>query len=370
MNVLFDARPIRAPHTGVATYCSEFISHFSNSESIELSPYFQSYKHSNAVAEDFISNLDNIKIYNQSFIPRKLENIFQEFTSLRPFAPHVRSSKFDIVHETYFAKLNSKSKLVSTIHDLIPYQFPHFFNFTNSYFTKRNLRRQVFSSDAIITPSHYTKSQILRLFNVPEEKISVIPLGVSSSVLDTISTQDCYNLTNYFVTVGNIEPRKNHLTAAKAISKLNKFYQFNFKYVVIGRELFNSSSIIEQMTNLLGDNLIITGFLPSSDRNYLLKNSLAHIFSSSYEGFGIPALEAYHLKTLTLLANNSSLTELAVNEWQLFDTFSSDELFLKLKNVVEKNVPSDLVDLQIYFSSNYRWANNISDTIKVYSLLV
>jgi len=370
MNILFDGRPIRHPHTGVATYCSEFILHSFDTKNFNLTPYFQSYKNSNSVAEEFITTSKILKFYKQSFFPRKVENLFQEFTNLRPFSSFCNHSVFDIIHETYFAKLNkldNKSKLVCTIHDLIPLEFPHFFNRTNSFFSKGNLKRQILKSDAVITVSEYTKKVILNSFNVPEEKIFVIPIGVSSSVFSPVPKKNSYNLVDYFVTVGNIEPRKNHLTAAKAIAKLNDYYKSNFKYVVIGRKLFNSESIINKMRKLLGDNLVITDFLPISDRNYLISNSLAHIFPSSYEGFGIPALEAYHLKSLTLLAKNSSLVELAVDPWQLFETFSSDNLFSKLSSIVDKKAPSDLIFKQQEFSNIYRWENNINKTFEVYS---
>ena len=55
------------------------------------------------------------------------------------------------------------------------------------------------------------------------------------------------------------------------------------------------------------------------------------------------------------MANNSSLTELAVDKWQLFETFNSDELADKLLSVVEQSYPSDLIEKSKKSACVYNW---------------
>ena len=331
--------------------------------------YLQSYRNKNMEAETFLRSCNLTDFINQTNFPRKIENLLQEFSSLQPLGLD-EPNRFDVVHQTYFANLNcKKARLVSTVHDVIPIEAPQLFNKMNGFFSKKNLKRQILLSDAIIAVSKYTKDRILAHYDVCESKIHVLPLGIGSEVLKFSCPTTRSKNFNYFLSIGNIEPRKNHLTAARAIAKLNRKLNADFKYIVVGRELFQSDRIVAQLREVLGENLVVTGFLSNSDKLNWLSNATAHIFPSSYEGFGLPALESYHLKIPTLLANNSSLTELAVDAWQLFDTFSSDELFGKLDDIASKASPSALVNAQLDFSKHCSWDVHVNQAFKIYSSL-
>jgi len=290
-----------------------------------------------------------------------------------------RDLKPDIIHETYFARLDGSKnvKKISTIHDVIPIDRPELFSTTNAFFSKKNLERQVKFSDAIITVSNYTRSRVIDLFPDSASKIHVIPVGVSQSLID-YSQNNSLNKNKakpnkgveYIITVGNIEPRKNIETLAKALSIANQKLDNELELIVVGRPNYNEDAIIDFCKKELGNKIKFTGFISEVEKFDLMSNAVAFVFPSEYEGFGIPAVESMMLGVPTLLANNSSLTELAVDKWQLFETFNPDELAGKIMSAAGRSYPSDLIEKSKKSSCNYNWGRISKEISELYMQLV
>ena len=89
----------------------------------------------------------------------KLRNLLWEFI---PYL--TRENKgCDILHETYFANLNYKhNRKIATVHDLIPIDYPKWFNFRLSSMVNRNFKRQANTCSEIVFSSHFTKSRAIK----------------------------------------------------------------------------------------------------------------------------------------------------------------------------------------------------------------
>lgn len=368
MKVLFDFRPVRSPISGVARYCIDLVNSLQCDNKHDVYLYGQNFMQRN---KDLNIIRPEIRNLNESFLfPRKVENIFLE-SGFR--ADILRNSiQVDITHETYFARLDMpNSKKVSTIHDIIPITHPHLFSKRAVLFSKRNFKRQALHSDAIIAPSEHTKNLILSYYPSISDRVKVVPLGVSPTLIDYSTSlsakKNCETNKPYFVIVGNIEPRKNIPTLAKALKDMNDRINSEFELVVIGRNNNKANEIQKKCFDLLQNRIHFTGFIGEREKFNLISNSLGLIFPSIYEGFGIPAIEAMSLSIPTLLANNSSLKELAVDPWQLFDTFNVDELSLKLEDIVYKRFPGLLIERCLDSSKKYTWLESGSQTNEIYS---
>lgn len=317
MKICIDGRPIRDPITGVAAYVLSIL-HCMRESSCEMEAFVQSNMGKNKYLE-LIKNYKNICSVNNSFI----ENIKTELN----ITPKIlKNQKYDIVHETYFSNLpiNADFK-ISTIHDVIPLDFPNFYNFKNRFFSKRNFYRQAHESDLIITVSNYSKSRILNI-SKSNKKVEVMPLAVSDIIKKNKNSHVGNKNDNFYLVIGNIEPRKNLITAAKAVNLINKKRDNKVKLVSVGREIFKSSNILAEVNDILGDNFKYMGFVSQEEKIKLLQQCKALIMPSSYEGFGIPVIEGHIIGCPVLIANNSSLTELAICKEQLFETFDYNEL--------------------------------------------
>ena len=103
----------------------------------------------------------------------------------------------------------------------------------------------------------------------------------------------------------------------------------------------------------------------------MLKNAGVFVLPSLYEGFGIPAVEAYQAGCPVLLADNSSLTELAVDPHQLLASMSARELKQRIKNVLDgaswvaPSVAAGTASL-----APFRWEKVAQDTADVYRVVL
>ena len=375
VKILFDGRPVREPISGVARYCTDLSIALGENSNLNLKVLVQNFLNKNEKLGELISG--GVNMSQLHYVPRKIENLYLECGGdvtlvHRDFQP-------DIVHETYFARLDGPKnvKKISTIHDVIPIDRPELFSTTNAFFSKKNLERQVKFSDAIITVSNYTRSRVIDLFPDSDSKIHIIPVGVSQSLID-YSQNNSLNKNKakpnkgveYIITVGNIEPRKNIETLAKALSIANQKLDNELELIVVGRPNYNEDAIIDICKKELGNKIKFTGFIGEVEKFDLMSNAVAFVFPSEYEGFGIPAIESMMLGVPTLLANNSSLTELAVDKWQLFETFNSDELADKLLSVVEQSYPADLIEKSKKSACVYNWDSISKEISNLYMQVI
>jgi glycosyltransferase involved in cell wall biosynthesis len=265
-----------------------------------------------------------------------------------------------------------KTKKIATIHDIIPITNPELVSKMNAFFSNINFKRQVITSDIIITPSYYTKKMILNYYPDMESKIEVVPLGITDNLVSYINNnrKTERNDSDYFVIVGNIEPRKNLETLSKAIKILNERLRSDFKLKVIGKDSVNAAKIKEFCKRKLGNKVEFLGFMDERKKFDLIKNSLALIFPSTYEGFGIPGIESMALGVPTILADNSSLSELAIDDWQLFETMNSEQLSFKLEDIVKKNIPIDFQKESYKLLEKYNWEKIAIETKKIYESIL
>lgn len=343
MRVLFDGRPIRNPMSGVARYCLNLSNGITNllreEDHITVDVFCQNWRKSNSTFES-VRKTSNASFSCQKNIPPKFANLAFEFCP--SLAKQFYNGPYDIIHETYFANLGSKKseKKIVTVHDLIPIEFPHFFNKRNSYFSKKNFFRQCTEADHIICVSEYTKSKILEYADF-DKPITVLPCGVEAAPTTAIptNTRKLEHLLNdesliNILYVGNIEPRKNLITLAKAVAKLNSTNN-RYRLIIAGYSNFQAHKIITSIQSILDDKTVYLGAVSDIEKWWLLKNADLFVLPSLYEGFGIPVIEAYSAGCLPVFSNCSSLTELAVSDKQLFDPKSISNIAEVISHAID-----------------------------------
>lgn len=204
---------------------------------------------------------------------------------------------------------------VTTIHDLQANHYPQYFNKGRVAWMKTGWLNAVRTSKLIIAISDYVKKDIIDTYRLPNEKVKVIYDAV---VLDTeslapIDTLDKYGIKKgkYYYTVSSLFLHKNLKTAVLALAELKKRGSKAFYPLVIsgigGRKRDELDHLIAE--NGLAKDIVFTSFVNNAERNRLYKECRTFLFTSVFEGFGMPPIEAMAMGTPVLSSAKTSLAE-------------------------------------------------------------
>ena len=201
----------------------------------------------------------------------------------------------------YYVPPFVKGKKVVTIHDMAFRVFPETVRKKTLFFLKAIIKRSIHRADHIITVSEFSKQEIIRFYEVPQDKISVVPNGVDfkkfypekdKQKIENIKRK--YNIFGeYFLYLGTLEPRKNLVRLIEAYAKARKENQ-NFPCLVLaGGKGWMYTEIFQKVEELnLKNNIVFTGYIEDNDVPTLMSGAIAFCFLSLYEGFGMPVIEA------------------------------------------------------------------------------
>jgi glycosyltransferase involved in cell wall biosynthesis len=206
--------------------------------------------------------------------------------------------------------------LVVTVHDIAFLRVPHVTTRRGVSFHRRALDVTRRHADLVITPSSFTRVELIREGFSPED-VHVALLGVdpplSRSEDDIDATVAGVGIHDpYILTVGTIEPRKDLPTIADAVERIRSRRSTNLELVVIGPPGWGTVDRIDRpFVRVLGEQ-------PWSVVDALIRRAGACCIASRYEGFGLPALEAIARGAPLAVAEGSSIEEVVGDAALLF----------------------------------------------------
>ena len=215
---------------------------------------------------------------------------------------------------------------VITVHDLSFLYYPQFLTAESRRYYNDQIAWAVERTDHIIADSRATKSDLVSLLNVPEEKITVVHLAADPSfrpqpeeTASQVAAQ--YDLQpGYVLFVGTLEPRKNVPGLLLAYRKLRDEGATAKPLVLVGGKGWLYEEIFERTTALgLTDHVRFHHQVPDGDLPALYAAAGVLAMPSFYEGFGLPALEAMSCGTPVVVADRSSLPEVVGEAGRLAD---------------------------------------------------
>lgn len=224
---------------------------------------------------------------------------------------------------------------VITIHDLQPIICKNAFPFYYYYYYKFFIKLHLIKSKHIFTVSEKVKSDILKIYNILPEKITITYPGY-----EHLLKYDFTNLTpinfKYAIMYGNISKVKNSIPNIETWLKVNE--SNNLKLLIIGNL---DKSVRKEFNDLVNNNInkiIYLKFIDDLQLFWYLKNSTYLFFNSPNEGFGIPALEAVFFRIPVLYSSNSSISEFINNYGVSVEQGNSVSLSEGLNNILLINV--------------------------------
>lgn len=233
------------------------------------------------------------------------------------------------------------------------------------------------NADTIFAISDYTAQDTANEFGIAEDKIIVAPCGLSkiyqlnAPILEQINGVQLPT-NQYFLHVGNIEPRKNLSFLLKVYERFREITASigsEIKLVLTGGETWKSNAFIKQIRNSsYASEIIILGRVKSEELPSLYRGAAAFIFPSIFEGFGMPVIEALSQGTPVLVHANTSLTQFGDFGATVFNDFEIDIWASKLKEIVlsgQRVEKSDIDKIINYFDWD-RTAKIIGESIGLF----
>lgn len=271
------------------------------------------------------TNLD-LKIFQSRKANQQLSNRF-DYAKLWTPAHHrierlVLSAELfphqlDIFHSPDFiAPIRGAKRHVITVHDLTFLHYPQYLTADSRRYYTNQIAASCHHADAILAVSEATKSDLMSMLNVPENKITIQPHGAGEQYRPMTSAEtekvraELHIPHAYILHVGTWEPRKNIIGLLKAYKMLLDSLPDAPPVLLVGRKgwLFEKSQAeIEALG--INEHIIWRDTVTDAQLPAVYNMATMLVSPSFYEGFGMPALEAMACGIVPIVSNRSSLPE-------------------------------------------------------------
>ena len=260
---------------------------------------------------------------------------------------------------------------VTTFHDL---NLIHTYNSDKNwliYHAKQLVGRFVFKSVAksnnyIITPSQYSKNDLLKFVTIPADKITVT--YESADVSNSPNKPYQHPFKNFIMYVGQQSDYKNIRRLGDAHQQLIKKHP-DLGLILVGRK--NASALQNEayFNSKNYKNILFTDFIPDAQRNWLYTQAAAYIFPSLMEGFGLPGLEAMGYGAPVVSSNATCLPEVYGDAAHYFDPNNTDDIVRAIDEVISNEaLQKDLVEKGYKQLKKYSWHRMAEQTHAVYMM--
>ena len=365
MKVAIDARLYGTEFTGLGRYTMNLVDSLAdidskNQYSILLrDKYYKKLK----LPKNFSKFRAEFPIYSfqeQFYLPVLLNKLSPDITHFPHLnVPVLYGRRFIVtIHDIIMQK---QGRQASTLPFPVYYlkRFP--FKYTAHFAVKR--------SEKIICPSKAVKQEIIDFYKVPEGKIMVTYEGAGKNIkFDKDSKTDH---GKYFFYVGNAYPHKNLKTLIKALKELNKGLDEEVEMFIrtdkneFRERLERYAKQIDAMKHV-----DFVNRLSDSELGELYHKSLAFVFPSFTEGFGLPGLEAIQNRTLLAASDIPVFKEVYGDNALYFDPNDHKDLVKAMRKVLSlsKNERQKRIKESQTLLKSYSWRKMAQETRKVYEL--
>ena len=289
----------------------------------------------------------------------------------------------DLLHSPYFsAPLFLPAKTVVTVHDVIPLVMPEYRVRPQNRMYTDFVAFTVCRANAIITVSEYSKQDIVRMLQIPEERIHVIGNAVDASyrpITDTRlidSIRERYGIgQKYILYFGGFDIRKNVERVLQAYAALPESIKEEYQLVIAGRLHLLGHPLYPdprpQVQELgLDERVVMTGQIREQDKAPLYSAAALYLFPSLYEGFGIPVLEAMACGAAVVTSDITALPEVVGDAARLVDPYSVEAITEAMAELLEDDARrNSLRERALERARDFSWQRVAEQTLDVYRKL-
>jgi glycosyltransferase involved in cell wall biosynthesis len=292
---------------------------------------------------------------------------------------YLRRQSFDLFHGTnYEVPLWSPCPTVITIHDLSLLLHSDKQEKRRGTRARRRLPLMARIATAIIVPTQAIKREVCETLRVTSEKVFVVAEAARTSFRhdksQALEIKTRFGIKNRFVlAVGTIEPRKNYSALIKAFERaLAKNPNLDLQLVIAGAEGWRSGDVLHQIEQSSSrDRIVLTGYLTDEYLRALYSTCSVFVYPSTYEGFGLPPLEAMSCGAPVIASAIPAVAEVTARAARLVPPTSEDDLAHAIVEVeTNEDLRLRLVDAGIKRAAEFSWERTAAATREVYRQVI
>ncbi|MBQ2884104.1 MAG: glycosyltransferase family 4 protein [Alphaproteobacteria bacterium] len=275
--------------------------------------------------------------------------------------PKVVNNKPFIFHSSHYRICRNKNAInITTVHD---FTYEKYRKGLALWVHSWQKFRAIKKADVVVCISENTKRDVLYyLPQIDESKIRIINNGVSVDY-KIVETDKYSYLGEYVVFVGSRQPYKQFDLVVRSLKDTP------YKLAIVGGKL-NDEELLLVNETLEEEKYVQLGYLSNVELNELYNQAFCLAYPSSYEGFGIPVLEAQRAGCPVIAYNASSIPEVIGETPLLMNELTISDFRSKLEILKDKVIRDGIIAAGLENAKRFSWDKMGNEYVALYKELL
>lgn len=264
------------------------------------------------------------------------------------------------------APLLTDCRTVVMVHDLIPLRYPDRRS-PLQYYQKLILPHILNQAQHLVCNSQSTADDVIKFFQIPATKMTPIPLAYDRQQFRVIPNLPSPEIP-YFLYLGRHNPHKNVERMIRAFAQLKNYQDYQFW--LVGSTDKRYTPQLQTLIQTLGleKQVLFKEYIPHHVLPQVINQALCLVFTTLWEGFGLPVLEAMACGTPVITSNQSALPEVAGEAALLVNPQSIAAITDAMQAIAtQPNLHQDLRQRGLAQAQQFSWATTGKATAQLLS---